>query len=385
VVVWVFDAKGDSVLTNDPPAARVNVADREYFHALRAGSEWHIARLLTARVGPVKAFGIGRRIERNGRFMGVAIIAVRAELMAEFWSTLGLGQGSTVALVRDDGWLVARFPVPDDTIDLSASPLFTTHLPNAPEGSYSSGVSPADGVRRIVGYRRVPNAPLVAVAALARAELAAALEQNRFLLRETHHRIKNNLQTVSSLVHLQPGTPEVKETMFRRLAAMSAVLEHIYRSDQYAVLDLSEYLPTLIAGLQVSHGSAATVEHRLAPMEIDADRAQALGLIVSEVVSNAFKHAFPNGRAGAITVELDRIDATTARLRITDDGIGFTAAPDTSGMGGRLVSGFVQRLDGESAYSSEGGTRFTLTFPLAAAFDIRTTAQNAHDAGRSAP
>jgi two-component sensor histidine kinase len=120
-------------------------------------------------------------------------------------------------------------------------------------------------------------------------------------------------------------------------------------------------------------------------MEIDADRAQALGLIVSEVVSNAFKHAFPNGRAGAITVELDRIDATTARLRITDDGIGFTAAPDTSGMGGRLVSGFVQRLDGESAYSSEGGTRFTLTFPLAAAFDIRTTAQNAHDAGRSAP
>jgi hypothetical protein len=74
-------------------------------------------------------------------------------------------------------------------------------------------------------------------------------------------------------VHLQPGTPESKEMMFRRLAAMSAVHEHIYSADRYAMLDLSAYLPTLIAGLEDSHGSAATIEHRLAPMEIDADRA----------------------------------------------------------------------------------------------------------------
>jgi two-component sensor histidine kinase len=217
-----------------------------------------------------------------------------------------------------------------------------------------------------------------------RAELAATLEQNRFLLRETHHRIKNNLQTVSSLVHLQPGTPDGKEAMFRRVAAMSAVHEHIYRADQYAVLDLSAYLPTLIAGLEDSHGSAATVEHRLAPMEIDADRAQALGLIVSEVVSNAFKHAFPDGRAGAITVELDRLDAATARLRIADDGIGLAAGLESAGMGGRLVSGFVQRLDGACAYDGAAGTTFTMTFPLAETFTMRTTVHNAHNAG-SAP
>jgi two-component sensor histidine kinase len=198
------------------------------------------------------------------------------------------------------------------------------------------------------------------------------------VLRETHHRIKNNLQTVSSLVHLQPGTPESKEMMFRRLAAMSAVHGHIYSSDQYAVLDLSAYLPTLIAGIEASHGSAATVEHRLAPMETDADGAQALGLIVSEVVSNAFKHAFPDGRPGAITVDLDRIDDATARLRIADDGIGFTAAPEISGMGGRLVGGFVQRLDGECAYDGGSGTTFTMTFPLEEAVNIRTSVQ--HDA-----
>src|SRR3546814_5671609 len=126
------------------------------------------------------------RIERNGEFLGAAVIFVPAGLMADFWTTLDLGANSSVGLLRDDGWLIARHPVPDDTMNLADQPLFTDYLPNAPSGAYSSTASPADGVGRIVGYYRVPDLPVIAVAGLssdaamnrfwARLEFAGAIE-----------------------------------------------------------------------------------------------------------------------------------------------------------------------------------------------------------------
>lgn len=234
VEVWVFDAEGDPLLTNAETSG-MNVSARSYFQTLENGEEWSISPLLTGAATGRKIFVMGRRLERDGRFLGVAIIVVPAILMADFWSGLDLGPDSSVAIFRDDGWLVARYPVPEATLDLSEHPLFTEYLPAAAAGTYSSGVSPADGVSRIVGYHRVSGAQLVAVAGVSadaafeefwsrvltvalfavpvviallsfafwvvallrrdersRQELAHALEQNRLLFREIHHRVKNN-------------------------------------------------------------------------------------------------------------------------------------------------------------------------------------------------
>jgi two-component system, sensor histidine kinase PdtaS len=408
VVVWVFDAEGKSVLTNDPEAVPIAVEDREYFQVLRDGAEWHITALFTSKVGNHKAFGIARRIDRDGRFVGVAAIGIHASLMAEFWAPLDLGPGSTVSLIRDDGWLVARHPAPEASMDLSDHVLFTEHLPRAPTGTYSAR-SPADGVVRIVGYRRVSGAPLIAIGSVAmdtalsrfrsrmrtagavaapvalallavsiwvvallrreernRAELAAALAENRLLFQEIHHRVKNNLQTVSSLVQLQPLPSEVKREMVRRLAAMSAVHEQIYRADRVTALDLGQYLGDLLESLKESYVSAAVLTSELVSLQIDPDRAQALGLIVSETVSNAFKHAFAKQGDGHIVVTLEAVAGGRARLTVRDDGIGMRENAGDSGMGLRLVKGLAGQLGADYRYERNGGTTFLLEFPITA-------------------
>ena len=407
VHVWVFDADGDAVLTDEPELAPAGIGDRDYFQALKAGAEWHIGPLVNGRRTARKVFPIGRRIERGGEFLGVAVIYVPADLLAQFWQSMDLGPGSTVGLLRDDGWLVARFPVPERTLNLAGYALFTEHLPKASEGSYETPASPADGRPRIVGYRRVEGLPLVTVIGIptsvltedlrsrlgeialmaaffggalllvslwvvkllrqeerARDALAVALEENRMLLREVHHRVKNNLQTVSSLIQLQPGDPQGKSELMRRIAAMTAVHEHIYGSDQFGQVDLADYVRRLVAGLHDGYGPGVEVRCELEPVTVGADQALPLGLVVNEVVSNAFKHAFPDGRAGLITVTLAPEGAGHAVLRVRDDGVGYQPGRRV-GMGSRLIQGLVQQIGGECEFRDDHGTVFVLRFPSA--------------------
>lgn len=413
VYVWVFDADGRTVLTNEPEFASISIADRDYFAALKAGAEWDIGPLLTGRHTGRKVFPIGRRIERDGQFLGVAVIYVPADLLAQFWQSMDLGPGSTVGLLRDDGWLVARYPVPERTLTLAGYVLFTEHLPKASEGFYEAATSPADGVARVVGYRRVESLPLITVVGIpvevltdhfrermgeimlvaapiglallfvslwvvrllrqeerAHHALSQALEENRLLLREVHHRVKNNLQTVSALIRLQPGPLEAKEELMRRIAAMTAVHEHIYGSDQFGRLDVADYIRTLVAGLREGYGSAVEIECQLAPVDVAPDQALPLGLIVNEVVSNAFKHAFPDGRTGLITLKLEVTEAGYAVLRVRDNGVGYQPGKPTS-MGSLLIRGLAQQIDGNYEFRNEDGTLFVLKFPLIAAPDDR--------------
>lgn len=409
VYVWVFDADGRSVLTNEPEFTSISIADRDYFAALKAGAEWDIGPLLTGRHTGRKVFPIGRRIERDSLFLGVAVIYVPADLLAQFWQSMDLGSNSTVGLLRDDGWLVARYPVPERTMNLASYVLFTEHLPKASEGFYEVESSPADGVARVVGYRRVEGLPLITVVGIpvevlrdrfqermgeitllaapvglalllvslwvvrllrheerAHHALSQALEENRLLLREVHHRVKNNLQTVSALIRLQPGPPEAKEDLMHRIAAMTAVHEHIYGSDQFGYLDIADYIHTLVVGLREGYGSAVKVECELASVDVTPDQALPLGLIVNEVVSNAFKHAFPDGRTGLITLKLEVTEAGQAVLRVRDNGVGYQPGKST-GMGRRLIGGLAQQIDGDYELRNEDGTLFVLKFPLMAA------------------
>lgn len=408
VLVHVYDAGGNPILSNDPDMEPTGVAGRDFFAALAAGEEWQISPLLNDRFPKRKVFAIGRRIERDGRFLGAAVIYVPASLLAQAWAAMGLGPGSTVGLVRDDGWLVARYPVPERAIDLHDYVLFTRYLEEAPVGTYRNPASPADGQSRTVGYRRLESLPLIAIAGLSdeslitpylrrvgvalllaapialallfvtawvvrllrqeersRIALAEALEHNRALFREIHHRVKNNLQTVSALVQMQPGSPEAKSAMTRRIAAMAAVHEHIYQADRYDRVALADYVRKLATTLEEGYGAAPRVTCDLDPVEIEPEAALLVGLIVNEAVTNAYKHAFPDGRDGTIAITLRATPEGHATLSVADDGVGCVPGEDRPpGMGSRLIEGLARQLAATTEVLAGRGTTFVLTVPL---------------------
>ncbi len=407
VSIWVFNADGQSTFSTHPQGESLNVADRPYFQALRDGAEWSISPLITGRVNRSALFVIARRIERDGRFLGAAIIGVPAELMSEFWGRLNLGPASSVSLIRDDGWLVARHPPPQGPMNLSGHVLFTEHLKRSPSGVYSNQVSPADGVARVVGYQLVEGLPLVAVAGInrdavldrfwsgvgsvavvavpialgllagafwvagllrryeqQRRELDAALDRNSVLFAEIHHRVKNNLTTVVSLIQMNALPPQTKRDIRTQIGAMVAVHEQIYLSGQFGTVDLGAYIQRLVGNLRISNAATVKVTCEADPVEVDADRAMPVGLILNEVVTNACKHAFPNGRLGSVAIRVERIDEARARVSVRDDGVGFDIDQVSDGMGTRLLAGLSGQIDAEYTFRRSGGTEFVLTFPL---------------------
>jgi two-component sensor histidine kinase len=194
--------------------------------------------------------------------------------------------------------------------------------------------------------------------------LAGALEQNNLLLQEVHHRVKNNLQAVASLIHLAPIETHLKQDMSLRLLAMAAIHEQAYRSDQYGDVLLSEYLRRLLDGIRRVYGDRADIEATLNDIVVDRDQALPIGLIANEVLSNVFKHAFMPGERGHIDVSLRLLSDRDAELRISDNGKGYDTTAPATGIGSRLVRGLVAQLDGDVEMLSATGTTFRLRFKL---------------------
>ncbi len=416
----VYNAQGQSILATDPDRAQPRIAEREDFRVHQSGHEWHISAMFEHPVTNRPVFTISRRLDVNGEFAGTAVVVVPVELLARFWATLNLGADSVASLVRTDGQLVGRFPVPETPVDLSESALFQ-HLPNSASGTFYS-VSPIDDTYRMTGYYHVPNVPLIAVTGISmqaaldrlwwrliglallglplilalvmvsawivvllrrdeqtRSELSQALRQNEMLLREVHHRVKNNLQIVASLIRLQPGPSEAKIEMARRIAAMSAVHEQLYLSDQIGRIDVGEYLRKLVDNLAETYGGKAAITYDLDDIGAEIELALPLGLVVSEITSNAFKHAFPDGRQANLTVELKRHEDDHARLRISDNGVGFDPDQQDGGLGLRLLQAFSQQLNATYSFHIDHGTTLELSFPL-----VRPTESAAKDMAAAA-
>jgi len=401
----VYDETGRLRFSSVPEAVGIEVSDREYFRRLREGESVVVSPQLKERLSGEQVFVVARRISRHGRFHGAASIAIPTKAMDEFWARMELGPRSTIALVRSDGWLVARHPQLPETIDLTETRLFKDFLPETKEGVYLSEASPADGLTRIVGFRQVDSWPLVATTgidkgealaffwtslraglivglpllallvlgivwiarllqadAARRLDLEEALERNSFLLREIHHRVKNNLQAVSSLVRLQPLPKESKDDIGRRIAAMIAVHEQIYGADQFDRVEAASYTQRLISDVASGFRGDVRIETKLEPFTIASEQALPLGLIINEAVSNAFKHAFRDASDGRLTVSLAR-DAAEARLLIEDNGVGYSA-DHRKGMGSRLIDGFVAQLGGTMTMETGRGTRIMISFPV---------------------
>lgn len=399
----VYDDQGMLRMSNMSAAGSINVADRGYFIETKAGKSIVITPRLIERLSKRPVFVIARRIARGGTFRGVATIAIPIEKMNDFWTSIALGPKSTVSVIRDDGWVLARYPDPQQSLNIGKSPLLDL-LKKSDKGTYYIPVSPADGLSRIVGYRRIAHWPLVAtsgieinealqmfwqtlemeaafglpllillvgfsiwIAWLLRAyaarnlELEAAIERNHYLFRELHHRVKNNLQAVSSLIRLQPLPDVVRTDMARRIAAMVAVHEHIYRSDQFDSVELASYTDHLIREIARTYHQQVRLDLRLAPVTVHRDTVLPIGMIVNEVVSNAFKYAFVDDREGVLSVELRTNGDGEAILTIADNGPGMRSDA-TKGMGSRLINGFVSQIGGRYAFETGDGLTFRLEF-----------------------
>jgi PAS domain S-box-containing protein len=212
---------------------------------------------------------------------------------------------------------------------------------------------------------------------LAEQRLEASLREKETLLQEIHHRVKNNLQVVASLLELQAsslGDPELYQ-IFQdsqsRIRTMGLVHERLYGSTDLENIEASEYLKELLEYLFGLYGS---VGHRLShSLQIDdvmlgIDRAIPCGLIVNELVSNAFKHAFPPSldREGHVRVELRVLEDNQLALIVADNGIGLPSElnpEDVQTLGLQLVSLLTQQLAGRLEIDSGQGTRFAIFFP----------------------
>jgi two-component sensor histidine kinase len=202
---------------------------------------------------------------------------------------------------------------------------------------------------------------------------AALASEREVLLREVNHRIGNSLQIIASLLHLQANSSpneNIKVALssaMGRVAAVAQVHRRLYTSHDLKSVLLNQYLEALLEDLRRSTESnrMSRLDLKAEPIEIDPDRAVAIGIIVNELVMNAVKYAYPDG-PGPIHVEL-AIDGGDIELSIADDGVGLNARTDprSTGMGQRIVSAMAQKLDAQTERDpTHAGTRIVLRFPL---------------------
>ena len=202
--------------------------------------------------------------------------------------------------------------------------------------------------------------------------MADQLAEKETLLREIHHRVKNNLQVVSSLLGLQerrsdPGpAQEALRQSARRVGAMALVHEKLYGSSDVARVSFPSYARELADTLLATFDDLpGRIQLRVEgpPRELAPDQIIPLGLIVTELVSNAFKHAFPDGRPGSVRI-VTREEPGTCEIEIHDDGIGYSAPPGDAGLGLHLVARLAEQLGATVTKEGPPGTRVTVRLPL---------------------
>ncbi len=207
--------------------------------------------------------------------------------------------------------------------------------------------------------------------------LAARNEENELLLREIHHRVKNNLEVVSSLLALQSAhieDPSVQSAMLasqNRVHSMGIIHQKLYQGENLAAIEMRDYFINLSDNILDSFNAEGhiKVECNMPKLILDVDTAVSIGLITNELLTNSLKYAFNEKENGAIKISLTEQDATPNTegvylLKISDDGIGkpFDEAAKGTGFGTQLVNLLTKQLDGKLTYEINNGTIVTLIF-----------------------
>ena len=206
--------------------------------------------------------------------------------------------------------------------------------------------------------------------------IRASLGEKEVLLKEIHHRVKNNMQVISSLIALQADELQddamcaVLLDVTHRVRSMAMVHEKLYQSADLARVELAEYVRSLLNYLWRAHGNAAScvrLSLDLEPVSLPVNAAVPCGLILNELVSNALKHAFCDGNSGEVAVSLRLGASDRVRLSVRDNGMGLPAEFDwrqARSLGLRLVQMLAGQLHAVVEAFSDGGTEFTVTFGI---------------------
>jgi two-component sensor histidine kinase len=210
---------------------------------------------------------------------------------------------------------------------------------------------------------------------MAQAELLKSLHEKEVLLKEVHHRVKNNLQIISSILNLQTGyvgdDPRMLELLRDsqgRIRSMSFIHESLYQNKNFSSIDLAGYIDGLSRNLMLSYSLTGKVDlvKDLEPVQLGLDQAIPCGLILNELISNALKHAFPDGRQGLIWIGL-RTKGRTVTIQIADDGRGLPSGFDEkrdANLGLELVHTLIGQLDGRIERTAGTGVAYLITFEL---------------------
>lgn len=217
---------------------------------------------------------------------------------------------------------------------------------------------------------------LLAKADFTNLELERRVREKDLLLSEIHHRVKNSLQVVSSLLSLEaariadPAISEMLQATQNRIRSMALIHQTLYQSKDFARVDfyafLQSFVPTLIQSYSI-HPDKISVEFRVAEARLPIDAAIPCGLIVNELISNALKHAFPCECRGTISVEFEHGEDNSGTLLVYDDGIGLPenfSLDGTNTLGVQLVYMLAGQLRGTMSFERAPRTCFIVRFPL---------------------
>ena len=207
-------------------------------------------------------------------------------------------------------------------------------------------------------------------------KITASLREKESLLQEVHHRVKNNLQIVSSLLNLQSRdhTDPAIRTAFaesqQRIRSMALIHEMLYQTENPAEIDFGAYLRTLVPALIRSYGAEpvrVSLDITASAIPVRTETAVPLGLIVNELITNSIKHAFPGQRVGCVSIEFRSLKKNTLSLEVRDNGVGLASdfsMENTNTLGLRLVGMMAGQLSAQLEVQSRGGSIFTLTFEV---------------------
>ena len=207
--------------------------------------------------------------------------------------------------------------------------------------------------------------------------LKKSLQEKNILLKEIHHRVKNNLQVISSLLNLQARKIEDKDARDAflescdRIRTMASIHNQLYRYENLAKINFEKYIKDLTSYLFRSY----RMQNREIKMDIqvdkdiylEIDKAIPCGLIINELLTNALKYAFSEQETGNIKIKMGWKDDSNLELIVMDNGIGLDkdfSLEDTKTLGTRLVKRLVDQLEGEISFDNGNGARFFITFPV---------------------
>ncbi len=202
--------------------------------------------------------------------------------------------------------------------------------------------------------------------------LAAKNAENELLLKEIHHRVKNNLEVVSSLLALQSaqiddqGTKAAMQEGQNRVQSIGIVHQKLYQGNNLGAIEMKDYFFHLSESILDSFGAEDRVQIECAmdQLDVDIDTAVPLGLIVNELLTNALKYAFPDGRTGKLRIKLEKNAAGNLHLEVADNGVGKSGLIQGSGFGTQLVALLTRQLSGSMREEIKNGTTVSFDFNL---------------------